>query len=63
MDDLLGGGDEVFDRTILEFKREFGFGAHLSLVDFDLLLCSTSHRVGLRRVLCDEKGSSLRRSL
>ena len=27
VDDLLGGGDEVFDRSILEVKREFDFGA------------------------------------
>ena len=27
VDDLLGGGDEVFDRTILAFEREFDFGA------------------------------------
>ena len=27
VDDLLGGGDEVFDKGILEVKREFDFGA------------------------------------
>ena len=27
VDDLLGGGDEVFDRTMLEVKRKFHFGA------------------------------------
>ena len=27
VDDLLGGGDEVHDRTILEVKREFDSGA------------------------------------
>ena len=27
MEDLFGGGDEVFDRTILEVRREFDFGA------------------------------------
>ena len=27
MDNLLGGGDEVLHRTILEVKREFDFGS------------------------------------
>ena len=27
MDDLPGGGDDVFDCTVLEVKREFAFGA------------------------------------
>ena len=27
VDDLLGGGDEVLQRTILDVKRQFDFGA------------------------------------
>ena len=27
VEDLFGGGDEVFDRTLLEVRREFDFGA------------------------------------